>query len=77
MDILEVVRNGKTNSFTDNATGWQLEIGNVCNRPRDSKFWLKIGGLRADELPKATRSSVIVPDLAKSDTLPIYTDYLK
>lgn len=76
-EIVDVARHGKTKSFADSATGWQLEIGNVLKRPHDSKYWLKVGGVRVDELPKATRSTVIVPDLAKSDTLAIYNDHLK
>lgn len=67
---------GRTATVRHEARDWNLVIGSAGGR-LTHKYYVEINGVRNDELEFASKAKVNLPDIIRSETLPIYSDTIR
>ena len=75
-ETLDIAENGKTVSLRHEPRNWDLVVGNAGYH-YSHKFWCEINGVRNDKLNFASKAKVGMPDVIRSETLPIYSDHVR
>lgn len=75
-EIQEIVHKGKTVSLRHEPRNWNLVVGGAGGQ-FSHKYFCEINGVRNDKLEFASASKVSMPDVIRSETLPIYSDTVR